>query len=258
MRPIFPNNIWVAIAVLAAPFIQANEGYTPQSETEQLAIIRSWLPMSSGRLHLLFEYDREENRDTPPTSVELHRAIDRAGPTVTILEAKTPYDRSLRIVGGYNPYKWKSVFGKYERSPGRFIFDLGRNRKWERLEYRKGRIKRDSAKYGLMFGEGDIVINPDLQSGSARNRTFGPPDKNASVLFGQSGEFEVHSIRVYGIRKQPDSVAPSIPLHSHYLDSSEQPVSVPDHSLYLFEITLSLFSLSYLVFLQARHKKRRP
>ncbi|MBK1877017.1 TLD domain-containing protein [Pelagicoccus mobilis] len=235
MRLTLPNILWVAIAVVLSPFDFTNADSRQLSESEQLAIVRSWLPSKTKGLHLLFEYNTSSQRYNTITAKELHEAVDKAGRTVTIIEAEAPYDRSPRIIGGYNPYKWKSIFGSYERSPGRFIFDLNKQKKWERDSGRTGKTRLNPADYGLQFGEGDLVINPDLKSGSSKDATFSKPNSSSSVLFGQSSKFKISSIRVYGVLMDTHATpAAALPAFKEY-NPPAKPSPVPDASHYLFE-----------------------
>ncbi|EDY80687.1 hypothetical protein VDG1235_303 [Verrucomicrobiia bacterium DG1235] len=223
------------------------------SESEQLAVVRPWLPQSDSHLQLIFEYDSSNPKHKDLSSERMHRAIDRAGPTVTIVHARAPYDPETRIIGGYNPRKWKSWLGRYELSAGRFIFDIEKNRKWERTEKRFGSMKVSPEDYGLSFGEGDLVIDADLQIGSARNNTFAAPS-NASVIMGQAGSFSIASIRIYKVMSEELAHAPPAPLaRSYAVHPSTPPHSVPDSSNLMVELAAVLGVIGTLRLLLARH-----
>ncbi len=199
-------------------------------------MVKQWLPNSQCRLQLIFEYNSESESD----STQLHKAIDKAGPTVTIIEAQTAYNTGVRVIGGYNPYKWKNWLGKYESAPGRFIFNLDQGKRWERLEKRQGSFRTKPSTYGIAFGDGDLSINPDLKTGTATNRTFAATP-NQSVLTGQAGDFLVQSLWVYQVlpEEAPESYAPAIPI-SFFDESTRSPAKVPDNSSLTFEL-LSVF-----------------
>ncbi len=214
------------------------------NESERLAVAKKWLPHYHNHLQLLFEYDSEKEHDPKPNAEQLHKAIDKAGPTVTILEVQTAYETESRIIGGYNPYRWKTWYGHYESNAGQFVFDIGREKRWERTVKRAGSFKSPAADYGLALGGGDLVINPDLTTGSARNTTFSD-NPTSSVLTGQAGDFLIKNLRVYQVVTTPEAAEAVIPMANRY---HEPPASnpIPDSSTFLFEISLSLIALGFL------------
>lgn len=212
------------------------------TNSEDLALLQSWLPAERSALSLLFRYDSAAANGPEVSATDLHKAIDRAGPTVTLLRVRAPYHDAPRIVGGYNPKSWKSWTGRYESSPGRFIFDLDREVKWERVDRRSRSIRLSPEEYGLSFGEGDLVLNSDLTTGSARNTTFAPPS-NSSVLMGQAGPFFVESIEVYQVLRTPKEIPPE-PARSWISESPgqyrEPTYAVPDPSSPILELWVLL------------------
>jgi len=227
--------------VLQAP---AEESSRPNEATE-LAIVRDWLPHYHQNLQLVFEYDASSERHGNYDAKLLHRSIDKVGPTVVIVEARAPYDEEPRLIGGYNPYKWKNWFGRYQSEPGRFIFDLNKATKWDRRTKASDYIKRSVESYGLSFGNGDLIINPDLKTGSAANSTFAP-NKNGSVLLGQAGEFQIDKIRIYSVlpEKPPAGPEPFLSRSPSTEPRDESKAnfghSVPDRSKPFLEIALGL------------------
>ncbi|MDQ8203253.1 TLD domain-containing protein [Pelagicoccus sp. SDUM812003] len=231
-------------AGLALAIVPLSPASPTPSQTEQL---RDWLPYQNAQFELLFGYYPDGGEDGEPLdSVDLHRAVDKAGPTVTILSVKAPYDRQSRVIGGYNPHNWKSWFGKYESNAGRFIFDLGRGLKWERTSGSGPSYHRDPSEYGLEFGQGDLVINPDLRSGSARNHSFGAKNQSSSLL-GQSGPFQIESIEVYRVRRGPAPLSDQ-PMVWNVTPPEISPpppsVVVPDDSHLVFELLIVTISLA--------------
>ncbi len=217
------------------------------SETNQavdLAVVKKWLPHYHSQLQLIFEYDSEMNGKNVPSSEQMHRAIDKAGPTIALIEAQIAYEDEPRTIGGYNPYKWKTWLGRYESNPGRFIFDVDKEKRWERTTNRFGSFKSPSSEYGLSFGEGDLVINPDLTSGSAKNKTFSD-NPNGSVLIGQAGDFVVKSLRIYQVSNKTDAVAADHPIpQPRIYYNTPTPNPVPDESIYLLEALLGLLAIA--------------
>ncbi len=233
----------ISSLILFAISLSSNLSGYALNESERLAVARKWLPHYHNHLQLIFEYDSEKQPDAKPSSEQMHKAIDKAGPTVTILEVQTAYETEHRIIGGYNPYRWKTWFGHYESNAGQFVFDIGREKRWERTVKRTGSFKSPAADYGLAFGGGDLVINPDLTTGSARNTTFSNNPKS-SVLTGQAGDFLIKSLRVYRVSKRPEAVESVIPMATYYNPPPTNPI--PDSSTFLFEISLSLIALGFL------------
>ncbi|MDQ8180214.1 TLD domain-containing protein [Pelagicoccus sp. SDUM812005] len=230
-----------------------------EREAEHLAIVKQWLPFYRANLQLIFEYDAEDEDSDEVTSEQLHKAIDKAGPTVTIAEVQTAFETEPRYIGGYNPYKWKTWMGRYESNAGRFVFDLKKEKRWERTTKRVGSFKASPSEYGLSFGNGDLVIHPDLKTGSAQDHTFAPPS-NSSVLTGQSGEFLVKNLKVYRVSKEDEALAyaPPHPLARSYNQGPSpsygaSPNPVPDHSGFLFETIAALLSLSLFAALFRRN-----
>lgn len=223
------------------------------NEAERLAVVRKWIPHYHNHLQLIFEYDPEKQTDAKPSSEQMHKAIDKAGPTVTILEVQTAYETKYRVIGGYNPYRWKTWYGHYETNAGKFIFDVGREMHWKRAAKRTGSFKTSTADYGLAFGGGDLVINPDLSTGSARNTTFSN-DPNSSVLTGQAGDFLIKSLRVYQVVKTPEVVNTVLPMAKLYYEApAPAPSPIPDSSSHLFEISIALLALGYLKLISRKH-----
>lgn len=247
-----PYNIRMLAAAFAVSISLTASTVHGTLEGEDLATVKSWLPYYHSRLQLIFEYDAEDPAKSGKSSEHLHTSVDRAGPTVVILEVQTPYHDEPRLIGGYNPYKWKTWTGRYESNPGRFIFDLDKNKKWERTEKRKGSFRANTSEYGLQFGNGDLIIHPDLRSGNAKNQTFAPPS-NQSVLVGQAGDFLVNNLRVYKVIKEQDSAPQPAPLPQIRTYEPIGPVSpVPDHAGFLFECSAALIGLALFTFIFRR------
>lgn len=216
------------------------------NQMEQLAVVRAWIPFYNDDLKLVFEYKANEEKYEGYDSTRLHKAIDKVGPTVTIIEALNPFEDEPRIVGGYNPYKWKNWLGRYEKEAGQFIFDLDLEEKWDRTPSKPQWVRRSPRQYGLAFGNGDLTIAPDLKTGSARNRTFAPASSTSSVLMGQAGTFQIQSIRVYRVMTDDYAGPPVEPMYSNsYYDPEPPPANhfVPDPSIPFLEISIGLIAL---------------
>lgn len=238
------NTFIAALLLQSAAAIQT---VSPDShETQRLAIVRDWLPSSHSGLQLIFEYDSKNPNHESLSSEQMHKAVDRAGPTVTIIEAYTPYDEAPRVIGGYNPYKWKSWMGRYEANPGKFIFDLEKEKKWYRQTKRIGNRSTSAKAYGLSFGEGDLTIDPSLKTGSAQDATFAPPS-NRSVLTGQSGRFSIGSIRIYKVLETEGAENIPAPIIRAQNFEPSPPQLVPDEGNLLLE-TLSIIA-AFLLFI---------
>lgn len=219
-------------------------------DTEQLAIIRKWLPYYQTELQLIFEYNANESNEEAGDSKKMHKAIDRAGATITIISARAPYDKSPRIIGGYNPRSWKSWLGRYEVDAGKFIFDLNSEKKWDRIDRKNGYRNSSPSDYGLSFGGGDLTINADLTFGSAQNHTFAPPS-NGSVLMAQAGEFSIESIRVYKVLTKEEVQELPTSFTQPQVVHPTPPAAVPDASNIVFEL------LAVLVFFKILKTKFR-
>ena len=221
------------------------------ASADQMETIRQWLPDPNAPLNLLFEFEPESAGGDAPDAKTLHDLIDRVGPTLVVLKARRPYDEQPRLIGGYNPSKWRSWFGRYEQSPGRFIFDVDRGQKWERQTPRAGHQSLNPRHYGLQFGRGDLMIFSNLATGSARNSDFASPSE-ASVLLGDSGPFSIEGLAVYHVVSQPVPNGPAP--HPHPFGefggpSGPLPYPVPDglpSVLYLLPLALLLAGRLFL------------
>lgn len=236
------SSIALLLALVATVSVHATNLYL--NDSEKLSVIKKWLPSYHSELKLIFEYHSEDENSSEVNSKRMHRAIDRAGPTITVIEALAPYDEEPRTIGGYNPYKWKTWLGRYESNAGRFIFDVDKVKKWERSTKLSGSFKASPMDYGLSFGNGDLVIHPDLGTGSARNKAFAPPSNN-SVLLGQGGDFQIKSIRVYRVLSEDAHPTHLLPFRNPAADhQASGPSPVPDSSNTLFEIFAFLTAIA--------------
>lgn len=225
------------------------------TEIEQLAIVREWLPSSQSGMQLIFEYDSQNPDHESLSSKQMHRAIDRAGPTVTIVEAYAPYDEVPRVIGGYNPYKWKTWIGRYEVNAGKFVFDLEKRKKWERQTKRIGSITTSSDNYGLSFGGGDLTIDPNLSTGRAQDSTFATPS-NHSVLMGQSGPFSIGTIRIYEVLETEEVANIPAPIIRAQNFEPSPPQNVPDEGNVLWEILSIIAAFLLFAWIVSKARKR--
>lgn len=234
----------IASTLIILAMVSAHSSAAGLNEAERVSVVKKWLPYYHAKLQLIFEYDSEKQGASPPSSEHMHKAIDKAGPTVSIIEAQIGYEETSRIVGGYNPNKWKNWLGRYESNAGRFVFSIDSEKRWERNNKRIGSFKSKPADYGIAFGDGDLVINPDLITGSARDSTFTTPS-DRSVLIGQAGDFVVKSFRIYRVIRNPLEQVAQAPIpHQRVYNENTSPSPVPDQSFFLFEIGLILAGLS--------------
>lgn len=242
-----PKQLLSLVVATALAISQAfGDEEANSTSSEQLALVRSWLPSYYDQLQLVFEYDAGNEKHEQFDSKLLHERIDRIGPTLVIIEAQNAFDQQPRIIGGYNPYKWKNWLGFYERDPGLLIFDLSAERKWERDPQKPRWIKRSPKSYALSFGEGDLILAADLKTGSARNSSFAPSSTSRSVLLGEAGNFLVNSIKIYHLQKTEDSGNAPFAFFSKNNDTAPPPpppsqrYSVPDYGLPFLELGLAL------------------
>lgn len=225
------------------------------SGRDDLAVVRGWLPNPDATLDLVFSYNPDDPESEPADAAALHKAIDRVGPTVVLLRVRRPYHDEDRIIGGYNPYKWRTWLGSYEESPGLFVFDVDRGKRWFRQSERQGRHLARPSQHGLHFGRGDLAINPDLRTGSAQNRDFGPSG-DASVLLSDSGPFAVTGIEVYRVATPEGAGGAGGPITIASFNRSPpgelRPHPVPSSSYGVLEL-IPLCALLIARFVKRRH-----
>ncbi len=189
----------------------------------------AWLPDSQARLNLAFAY-RPGNAEESKSSKDLRKATDRLRATLTLLTIRTSPGAEPRVIGGYNPLPWKSRFGRYQRNPGLYIFDLTSEERWYRQTKPAGFTFKRPSEFALSFGRGDLAILSDLKTGAARDFDFAPPS-DKSILLGKAGTFTIEAIEVYEvIRHEPPPLSNTLfaAQNSRISPSGGSPHSVPD------------------------------
>ena len=125
--------------------------------------IINWIKEKTGKNNIQFELIfRKSNNGS--TSTDFHKYCDDKGPTLSLIETKNNL-----IIGGFTPLNWKNDKGVsvFDYSNQTFIFSLNSMKKYDLIDPNTKRAIYNWSEYGPNFGNGNIRLNANLNSGES-------------------------------------------------------------------------------------------
>ena len=136
-----------------------------KDKIEKQKTIINWIREKTGKKDIKFELIFRKS-DNGSNSSDFHKYCDGKGPTLSLIETKDNL-----IIGGFTPLNWQSDKGVsvFDYSNQTFIFSLNKMKKYDLIDPNKKKAIYNWDEYGPNFGNGNIRLNKNLNTGESHS-----------------------------------------------------------------------------------------